>query len=71
MPKIIAFPIPYDAIAKYECPEGHKSGWTIYAVEHEAGTSFLTLSCRTKGCTFATCGMLLTGMPVQTFEVEE
>jgi len=71
MPKIISFPIPFDAIVKYECPNGHKSGWTIYAVEHEQDSRFLTLVCRTKDCGYSTAGLLLTGMPVQDVAIED
>lgn len=71
MPKIISFPIPYDAIAKYECPHGHKAGWEIYAVNHNGDEAFLTIKCRSKCCDYSTTGMFLTGIATEEMLIEE
>lgn len=71
MPRVIPFPIPYAAIVEYRCPNNHRAGWHILAVQHQHGNSFLTLACRGKNCDYATSGMFIPGQETEPCQAEE
>lgn len=69
MARVVKFPMPYDAVVRFECPNGHRAGWEIMATQHHGGGCFMTLVCRGRDCSYATTGEFIVNtntVPIET-----